>query len=244
MYFMKKQTQGSNIIKISLLVFILFSCFSCNNNPKSNQDKPVPPLKKDSLTTIKPKVVKKAKGPIITKETAIPYLQQFEKENQENKVRVTTEFGSFEITLNKYTPYHRANMIFLTKQKYYNGSLFHRIVNGFIIQGGNSDSRKLARKRTAIGRYLLPPEIKSNYKHTYGAVSMPSSENENPHKFSSPYEFFIVQAKNGSPHLDGSHTVFGFVTSGMDVVDTIAAQETDGQEWPLRNISMTVEVID
>lgn len=183
------------------------------------------------------------KGPIMSKETAIPFLQQFEKENKERVVRVTTEFGSFEITLNKDTPYHRANMIFLAKQQYYNDTQFHRVAKGFVIQGGSSDNPKIGRKRRDIGRYLLPPEFRPYHKHRRGAVSMPSSENDNPHKLSSPYEFFIVQAAKGSPHLDGSHTVFGYVTKGMHVVDKIAEQPVDKQEWPLNNILMQVEIV-
>ena len=75
--------------------------------------------------------------------------------------------------------------------------------------------------RKSIGRYLLPPDIKKGYKHHRGAISMPSSEIENPHKLASPYEFFIVQKKDGAYHLDGNYTVFGKVIDGMDKVDKI-----------------------
>ena len=76
-------------------------------------------------------------------------------------------------------------------------------------------------KRKSIGRYLLPPDTKKGYKHHRGAISMPSSEIENPHKLASPYEFFIVQKKDGAYHLDGNYTVFGKVLEGMEFVDKI-----------------------
>uniref|UniRef100_UPI00404AC5B9 peptidylprolyl isomerase n=1 Tax=Gelidibacter sp. TaxID=2018083 RepID=UPI00404AC5B9 len=83
------------------------------------------------------------------------------------------------------------------------------------------------------------------FKHDKGVLSMPSSEIENPYKMASPYEFFIVQQPGGAKHLDGDYTIFGKVIAGLDVVDTIAAQKTDGSEWPLHNIYIKkVEIID
>ena len=65
---------------------------------------------------------------------------------------------------------------------------------------------------------------------------MPSSEIDNPHKLASPFEFFIVQQHGGAHFLDGDYTIFGEVIRGMDVVDKIAAVETDEADWPLQNI--------
>lgn len=65
---------------------------------------------------------------------------------------------------------------------------------------------------------------------------MPSSENDNPHKLASPYEFFIVVTKPGSYHLDGDYTPFGRVIQGMDVVDIINSQPVDEGDWPKQNI--------
>ncbi len=227
------------------IIILLFFTTACGNKKKESNEIETPTTKSiDTIKTIAEKpVVKKSDEPIVSQKTIIPFLQQFEKENKERVVRVTTEFGAFEITLNNDTPYHRANMIFLAKQDYYNDTQFHRVAKGFVIQGGSSDNPKVGRKRRVIGRYVLPPEFRKNHKHRRGAVSMPSSENDNPHKLSSPFEFFVVQAPKGSPHLDGSHTVFGYVTKGMNVVDKIANQPVDKQEWPLNNILMQVEVV-
>ena len=173
----------------------------------------------------------------------IPFFFNYGKENPEDKVRISTRFGNIDIQLFKKTPYHRANFIYLTKMKYFNKTTFHRVVPGFIIQGGNSDRYETAEKRKEIGKYLLPPDTKKGYKHHRGVISVPSSEIENPHKLASPYEFFIVQQSPGAYHLDGDYTVFGKVIKGMDVVDEISKQKTDTRETPLTNVFMEVFVI-
>ena len=74
---------------------------------------------------------------------------------------------------------------------------------------------------------------------------MPSGEIDNPYKLASPFEFFIVQQHGGAHFLDGDYTIFGKVTSGMDVIDKIAAVKTDEADWPLKNIYIrNVEIID
>ena len=174
---------------------------------------------------------------------AIPFFFNYGKENPEDKVRISTRFGNIDIQLFKKTPYHRANFIYLTKMKYFNKTTFHRVVPGFVIQGGNSDRYETAEKRKEIGKYLLPPDTKKGYKHHRGVISVPSSEIENPHKLASPYEFFIVQQSPGAYHLDGDYTVFGKVIKGMDVVDEISKQKTDTRETPLTNVFMEVSII-
>ena len=102
----------------------------------------------------------------------------------------------------------------------------------------------LSKKRRKIGRYLLPPDTKKGYKHHRGILSMPSSEIENPYKLASPYEFFIVQKKDGAYHLDKNYTAFGKVINGMNVVDLISNLETDKREWPLDNVRFNIEIIE
>lgn len=179
----------------------------------------------------------------LTDKNAMEFFLQYDKENKENKVRITTDFGTIDILLFDETKFHRSNFIFLTKQGYFDGTQFHRVINNFIIQGGNTDDKDIAKKRSYIGKYLLPNDTKKGFHHTRGVISMPSSEIENPHKLASPYEFFIVQKE--AFHLDGDYTIFGKVISGMDVVDKIAAQPTDKAEWPLHNIYIRkVEIIE
>ena len=163
---------------------------------------------------------------ILNDENAIPFFFEYDKQNKENKVRIETRFGNIDIQLFNETPYHRSNFIYLTKKKYFDGTSFHRVVKDFIIQGGNSDSYEISKRRRKIGRYLLPPDTKKGFKHHRGVISIPSSDIDNPYKLASPYEFFIVVDKNGAYHLDKNYTPFGKVIKGMDVVDKIAMTET------------------
>ena len=178
----------------------------------------------------------KRKYPKLDSKNAMEFFLHYEKENKENKVRMTTDFGVIDILLFNETKFHRANFIFLTKQNYFNDTQFYRVINNFMVQAGNSDDKKTARKRAYIGRYLLPTDTKRGFKHDRGVISMPSGEIDNPHKLASPFEFFIVQQNGGAHFLDGDYTIFGWVTKGMDVVDNIAAVDTDDGDWPMRNI--------
>ena len=172
----------------------------------------------------------------LTDENVINFLFEYEKNNKENKVRIYTNFGNIDILLFSNTPYHRSNFIYLTKKNYFDGTQFYRVVNNFVIQAGNSDNRKISSKRQRIGKYLLPNDFNKGHTHKRGMVSMPSSSIDNPYKMASPYEFFIVQKKDGAHHLDGNYTIFGTVIKGMEVVDIIANLPTDERDWPLNNV--------
>ena len=209
----------------------LLGIISCKDNAQS---KPLVKSVEKKLKIIPP--VKKKEMFLLNDKNAIPFFFEYQKKHKENKVRIITDYGNIDIILFNDIPYHRANFIYLTKKKYFDGEYFHRVVKDFIIQGGNSDNVKTSKKRRAIGRYLLPPDTKKGYKHHRGIVSMPSSEIENPHKLASPFEFFIVQKKEGAYHLDGNYTAFGKVIKGMEVVDVISNLETDKREWPLDNV--------
>ncbi len=209
----------------------------------------------ETLTTItKPTVTAKPKDTIQKPTRAFPWLDskgamefflEYDKHHKENKVRITTDFGFIDVLLYNETKFHRSNFIWLTKQGYFNGTQFYRVIDNFMVQAGNSDDMKTANKRGKIGKYLLPPDTKRGFKHDRGAISMPSSEISNPHKLASPYEFFIVCQKGGAHSLDGDYTVFGHVTRGMDVIDKIAAVETDDGDWPDKNIFIrNVEIIE
>ena len=172
----------------------------------------------------------------LNEKNAIPFLYEYSKKNLEDKVKISTEYGDIDILLYKNTNIHRSNFIFLIKKKYFDGTIFHRVVPDFIIQGGNSDDSKILLKRRQIGRYLLPPDTRKGNKHHRGVISMPSSEIDNPHKLASPFEFFIVQQNSGAYHLDKDYTAFGRVIKGMDVVDKINKEKTDDRETPHKNI--------
>ena len=191
--------------------------------------------KKDSI--VKPE----REFPLLTSKNAMDFFLEYEKHNKENTVRLVTTFGNIDIQLFEKTKFHRANFIFLIKNKVFDGTQFHRVVKNFIIQGGNSDDRKVLKKRRNIGKYLLSPDTKRGFKHHRGVISVPSSDIENAYKLASPYEFFITQSNQY--HLDGKYTVFGKVIKGMDVVDKINAQETDSGDWPVHNIYIKEAII-
>ena len=228
------------------MFFIFFSC----DNKQSKKTNTINKVTKDTTKTIKPKkkIVKEEperEYPVLTDKNAMDFFLKYEKANKEDKVRISTDFGDIDILLFTKTKFHRANFIFLTKQKYFDGTQFYRVINNFVVQGGNSDNRKTSRKRNSIGRYLLPPDTKRGYKHDRGVISMPSSDIENPHKLASPFEFFIVQQRGGAHFLDGNYTIFGKVIKGMEVVDKIAAVKTDESDWPLENVYIRkVEIIE
>lgn len=174
----------------------------------------------------------------LTEDNAVDFFFDYQKDLKVNKVKITTRLGSFTVQLYDNVPYHKANFIYLTREGYFDGTQFHRVVKDFIIQGGNSDDLETGKKRYKIGRYLLPPDTRKGYRHHRGTISMPSSEKEsNPHMLASPYEFFIVVDDPGAYHLDGDYTPFGRVIEGMDVVDKINSVPTGEQgDWPQQNI--------
>tara|TARA_B100001989_G_scaffold43578_1_gene27254 strand:- start:23 stop:628 length:606 start_codon:yes stop_codon:yes gene_type:complete len=181
----------------------------------------------------------------LSDDNVMEFFLEYEKHNKENMVRIVTDYGNIEIELFDNTKFHRSNFIYLTKKNYFEGTQFYRVINNFVIQAGNSDNKKISQKRKKIGRYLLPNDLDKGYRHERGMVSMPSSLIDNPYKMASPFEFFIVQSKNGAHHLDGNYTVFGSVSSGMDTVDKIASTPTDDLDWPLQNIYIKrVEIIE
>ena len=112
------------------------------------------------------------------------------------------------------------------------------------VEPEDKDLKDTAKMRGKVGSFLIPSEFKAGYSHIRGAFAAAKYSEQNVSKASSPFEFYIVQKKNGAHHIDNDHTVFGRVTKGMDVVDKINAVETDDSEWPLRNIPITVEVLD
>ncbi len=181
----------------------------------------------------------------LSDDNVMGFFLDYDKNHKENKVRIFTDYGEIDILLFENTKFHRSNFIYLTKKNYFQNTQFYRVINNFIIQGGNSDNRKISQKRKKIGRYLLPNDLNKGHTHKRGMVSMPSSLVDNPYKMASPFEFFIVQKKNGAHHLDGDYTVFGKVTKGMDTVDKIASRPTDNRDWPIDNVYIKkVEIID
>ena len=221
------------------LIYIIITftiIYSCNEKDKVN----INTHQKKGITANYNKIAKEipiiTSKFIITEKNSMDFFLEYDKIHKENIVELDTDMGKIEITLFNETKFHRSNFLYLSKKKYFKSTQFYRVINNFIIQAGNSDNRKINKKRKTIGKYLLPVDNNHGFKHSRGMVSMPSSIIKNPHKLASPYEFFIVQNKSGAHFLDGDYTIFGEVTKGMDIVDKIAAVETDNMDWPINNI--------
>ena len=226
----------NNLKKIVL--FILLLCISCDEK-KDIIVRKVKTTKKDLKKNNLENEFR------LSDNNVMEFFLDYDKNHKENKVRIFTDYGEIDILLFENTKFHRSNFIYLTKKNYFQNTQFYRVINNFVIQAGNSDNRKISQKRKEIGRYLLPNDLNKGYTHKRGMVSMPSSLVDNPYKMASPFEFFIVQKKNGAHHLDGNYTVFGKVIKGMDTVDKIASRPTDDRDWPIDNIYINkVEIID
>lgn len=237
-------------MRLVFLLCISFLLLNCGDNQSkkknSTKTETQKAIKIDSTKVEETDKETDPEFPILTdSNTAMEFFLEYEKHNKENKVRITTDFGSIDILLFNETKFHRANFIYLTKRNYFEGTQFYRVIDNFMVQAGNSDDKKTVRKRTEIGRYLLPTDTKRGFKHDRGVISMPSGEIDNPHKLASPFEFFIVQQHGGSHFLDGDYTIFGKVIRGMEVIDKIAGVDTDDGDWPKDNIYIRkVEIID
>ena len=83
-------------------------------------------------------------------QNAMFFFQDFDKKHKENKVRITTDFGTIDILLFEETRYHRSNFIFLTKQHYFNDTQFYRVIDNFMVQAVNSDDKKTARNNRGV----------------------------------------------------------------------------------------------
>lgn len=135
---------------------------------------------------------------LINNNNVVNKLTWFGEDNLDTKVKITTRFGEIIIELFDDTPLHRANFIMLTKRKYFDSTLFYRVVDNFMIQGGNSDRDDITQKMKEIGFYTIPDEIHSHHYHLRGALAMAVSEQlDTPeaerNKHSSPFNFYIVQ---------------------------------------------------
>ena len=130
------------------------------------------------------------------------------------------------------------NFISLVKKGFYNGLIFHRVINGFMIQGGCPDGNGMGSPGYGIKGEFDQNGFTNQLKHDPGVLSMARAMNPN----SAGSQFFIMHKT--SPHLDGSYAGFGKITEGLDIVNTIAEVSTDHSDRPLepqKIKSMSVE---
>ena len=130
------------------------------------------------------------------------------------------------------------NFISLVKKGFYDGLIFHRVINGFMIQGGCPEGTGMGGPGYSIRGEFAANGFNNPIKHTRGVISMARSMNPD----SAGSQFFIMH--EDAPHLDGQYAAFGRVVSGMDAVDEIAAVATDWNDKPRTPVVMEkVEVI-
>lgn len=195
-------------------------------------------------------------------------------QNRNVEVLLETSLGDIRVALSDSTPRHRDNFVRLVEEGYFDSLLFHRVIENFMIQGGDPDSRTAA-PGELLGEggpgYTVPAEIRyPELIHRRGALAAArEGDDANPQRASSGSQFYIVWGRvfteetldlvqqrldsrggvtltpevrevylteGGSPHLDGSYTVFGEVTEGLDVVEAIQSVLTDENNRPLEDV--------
>ncbi len=153
---------------------------------------------------------------------------------------IVTDMGTIRVSLYNETPGHRDNFMKLASEGYYDGVLFHRVIDGFMIQTGDpltKDPSKAQMYGTGGPGYTIPAEFNRNLTHKKGALAAARrGDAANPKKESSGSQFYIVQDEENCSQLDGEYTVFGETIDGFDVIDKIASVQTDRRDRPVQDI--------
>jgi len=255
--------------KMKTLITLTLVCFlsaTVNAQVKKPVVKPASPIGRKPTTTkapIKKTTTVKKTAPVVKKEVKLPGT----------RVKITTDSGVMVIRLYDKTPQHRDNFIKLANEHFFDSLLFHRVIQGFMIQGGDPQS-KYAQPGQMLGMgdvgYTIPAEFDTSLFHKKGALS--AARTPNPAKASSGCQFYIVQGNKltdadinnmemgkgikysakqrniyktigGTPFLDMDYTVFGEVESGLNVIDKIASVPKAPGDRPLGDVRMKIEVI-
>ena len=141
------------------------------------------------------------------------------------------KYGVIEVELNKeVAPISVDNFVKLAKQGFYNGLTFHRIIKGFMIQGGCPRGNGTGGPGYTIKGEFLANGVNNPLKHTRGVISMARAMDPN----SAGSQFFIMH--QDAPHLDGQYAAFGKVVKGIEVVDAIASVKTNYFDAPLEKV--------
>ncbi len=167
----------------------------------------------------------------------------------EPEFEIVTSMGSITVKLYSKTPLHRDNFAKLALDGYYNGLLFHRVIDGFMIQGGDpytKDASAAAKYGQGGPGYTIPAEFVPEYTHKKGALAAArKGDIANPMKESSGSQFYLVQDENACAQLNGEYTVFGETVKGLDVIDKIAKVETDNRDRPVQDVRIIkVKLVD
>ena len=162
-------------------------------------------------------------------------LQAQAAQYTERKIKVETRLGDFELELDDRTPLHSVNFIRLVKMGYFEDRYFYRNVYEIGIQGGGEYFDRL--------NYLVPAEYLDELRPVRGTIAMARYDEGNPLQSSSPTEFFIVTDTEQASHFYRKYVVFGKVTKGMAVVDSIK-KERSYDEKPVIPVKFSMSVLD
>ncbi|MGN0198333.1 MAG: peptidylprolyl isomerase [Candidatus Cryptobacteroides sp.] len=169
---------------------------------------------------------------------------------EEPVFNIETNLGTIKIRLYSKTPKHRDNFEKLALTGFYDSLLFHRVINGFMIQGGDPYTRDTSAAAVAkYGQggpgYTIPAEFVPEYTHKKGAIAAARrGDIANPKKESSGSQFYIVQDEKTCAQLNGEYTVFGETISGFEVIDRIASVATNARDLPLKEVRIKKVTLD
>lgn len=198
---------------------------SCDNNSKKAESEAEQAAREDSLRQAE----KMAEAEAL--------MQKLE---EEPIFDIQTNLGMIKVKLYSKTPKHKANFEKLALSGFYDGILFHRVIDGFMIQGGdpNTKDTTLVEKYGQGGPgYTIPAEIIPDYRHKKGALAAARrGDAANPERESSGSQFYLVQSEETCAQLDGAYTVFGETVEGLDVIDRIAKVATDRRDRPISDV--------
>ena len=167
------------------------------------------------------------------------------KRTTDELVTILTRYGNIQLILFEDCPLHKANFLKLAREGYYDGTTFHRVIQGFMIQGGDPNSKDTIPGNDGSGGpgYTIPHEISNDHTHVRGAVcGARLGDRQNPEMRSSGSQFYIVDNLEGKHELDGKYTVFGEVVKGITYVELIAMLAKDEHDKPYKDMTMTVTV--
>lgn len=166
------------------------------------------------------------------------------KSSKDEVVTITTTQGVIRLVLFDDTPLHKANFLQKARSGFYDGTSFHRVIDNFMIQGGDANSKDDDPSNDGLGRAndpTIPAELGPGHPHVYGAVA--AARMGGPAGTpSSSSQFYLVENHSGTHFLDGQYTVFGQVIQGLDVIDKIAKLPKDERDHPTAEAKMTMKV--
>ena len=227
--------------KVLYIAVMLLAAVSCGNREARKQAKLEAELA-DSLAKVEAeadasKIDPKQERKALEAKASLPEEPVFD---------IVTSMGTIKVKLYKDTPLHRDNFEKLALSGYYDSLLFHRVINSFMIQGGDPftrDTSLVDRYGHGGPDYTIPAEFVKDangqplHRHKKGALAAARKGNAaNPYKESSGSQFYLVQNPDNCAHLDGEYTVFGETVAGLNVIDRIASVQTNRYDQPVQPV--------